>query len=149
MLQPMMLKWNGSWRPTRPSRTNTKKRCPLHHRGLKCKCRKSRDTWSNRQVWPWSTKWSRAKTNRVSTRYTLVISNTLFQQHKRQLYKWTSPHGQYQNQIDYILIIFFVVKDGEALQSAKTRLGVNCGSDHQLLTANFRFKSKKVEKTTR
>ena len=33
-----------------------KKRCPFHHRGLECKRRKSRDTWSNRQVWPWSTK---------------------------------------------------------------------------------------------
>ena len=33
----------------------------------------------------------------------LVIANTLFQQHKRQLYTWTSPDGQYQNQIDYIL----------------------------------------------
>ena len=35
-------------------RTNTKKRCPFHHRGLECKSRKSRDTWSNRQIWPWS-----------------------------------------------------------------------------------------------
>ena len=34
---------------------------------------------------------------------TLVIANTLFQQHKRRLYTWTSPDGQYQNQIDYIL----------------------------------------------
>ena len=33
---------------------------------------------------------------------TLVIANTLFQQHKRQLYIWTSPGGQYQNQINYI-----------------------------------------------
>ena len=33
----------------------------------------------------------------------LVITNTLFQQHKRRLYTWTSPDGQYQNQIDYIL----------------------------------------------
>ena len=33
-----------------------KKRCPFHHRGLECKSRKSRDTWNNRQVWPWSTK---------------------------------------------------------------------------------------------
>ena len=37
--------------------------CPFHHRGLECKSRKSRDTWSNRQVWPWSTKLSRAKAN--------------------------------------------------------------------------------------
>ena len=33
----------------------------------------------------------------------LVIANTLFQQHSRRLYTWTSPDGQYQNQIDYIL----------------------------------------------
>ena len=45
-----------------------KKRCPFYHRGLECKSRKSRDTWSNRQVSSWSTKWSRAKTNRVLPR---------------------------------------------------------------------------------
>ena len=33
----------------------------------------------------------------------LVIANTLFQQHKRRLYTWTSPDDQHQNQIDYIL----------------------------------------------
>ena len=56
------------WRPTRPSRTNTPKRCPFHYRGLEYKSRKLRDTWSNRQIWPWSTKWSRAKANRVLPR---------------------------------------------------------------------------------
>ena len=30
------------------------KRCPFHYRGLECKSRKSRNTWSNRQIWPWS-----------------------------------------------------------------------------------------------
>ena len=35
--------------------TPPKKRCPLHYRGLDCKSRKSRNTWSNRQIWPWST----------------------------------------------------------------------------------------------
>ena len=33
----------------------------------------------------------------------LVIANTIFQQHKRRLYTWTSPDGRYQNQSDYIL----------------------------------------------
>ena len=42
----------------------SKKRCPFHYRGLECKSRKSRNTWSNRQIWPWSTEWSRAKANR-------------------------------------------------------------------------------------
>ena len=46
--------------------TYTNKKCAFHHRGLECKSRKSRDTWSNRQVW--STKWSRAKANRVLPR---------------------------------------------------------------------------------
>ena len=32
-----------------------KKGCPFHHRELKCKSRKSRDNWNNRQIWPWST----------------------------------------------------------------------------------------------
>ena len=55
-------------RPTRPSRTKTQKRCPFHYRGLECKSRKSRDTWSNKQIWPWSTKQSRSKVNRVLPR---------------------------------------------------------------------------------
>ena len=42
-----------------------KKRCPFLHRGLECKSKKSRDTWSNRQVWPWSTKWNWTKANTV------------------------------------------------------------------------------------
>ena len=60
--------WLVLWRPTRPFRTNTQKRCPFHYRGLECKCRKSRNTWSNRQIWPWSMEWSRAKANRVLPR---------------------------------------------------------------------------------
>ena len=32
-----------------------KKRCPFHYRGLECKSRKSRNTWDNRQIWPWNT----------------------------------------------------------------------------------------------
>ena len=43
----------------------------------------------------------------------LVITNTLFQQHKRRLYTWTSPDGQHLNQIDHI----FAAKDGEAVYS--------------------------------
>ena len=47
------------------------------------------------------------------------------------------------------LVIFFAAKDGEALiESAKTRPGADCGSDHELLIAKFRLKLKKVGKTT-
>ena len=41
--------------PIRSFRTNTQKRCPFHYRELKCKSRKSRNTWGNRQIWPCST----------------------------------------------------------------------------------------------
>ena len=44
------------------------KRCPFHYRRLECKNKKSRNTWSNRQIWPWSIEWSRAKANRVLPR---------------------------------------------------------------------------------
>ena len=44
------------------------KRCPFHYRGLECKSRKSRNTWSNRQIWPSNIEWSRAKANRVLPR---------------------------------------------------------------------------------
>ena len=76
----------------------------------------------------------------------LVIANTLFQQHKRRIYTWTSPDGQHQNQIDYILCS---QRWRSSIQSAKTRPGVDCGSDHELLIIKFRLKLEKVEKTTR
>ena len=65
--------------------------------------------------------------------YALVAANNLFQQHKRRLYTWTTADGQYQNQIDYILCS---QRWGNSIQSAKTRLGADCGSDHELLIAN-------------
>ena len=76
----------------------------------------------------------------------LVRANTLFQQHKRRLYTWASSDGQHQNQIDYILCS---QRWRSSIQSAKTRPGADCGSDHELLIANFRLKLKKVGKTTR
>ena len=75
----------------------------------------------------------------------LVIANTLFQQHKRRLYTWTSPDGQHQNQTDYILCS---QRWRSSIESAKTRLGADCGSDHEHLIAKFRLKLKKVGKIT-
>ena len=76
----------------------------------------------------------------------LVIANTLFQQHKRRLYTWTSQDGQHRNQIDYILCS---QRWRSSIQLAKTRPGADCGSDHELLIAKFRLKLKKMGKTTR
>jgi len=75
-----------------------------------------------------------------------MIANTLFQQHKRRLYTWTSPDGQHPNQIDYIPCC---QKLRNSIKSAKTRPGADCGSDHEFLIAKFRFKLKKVGKPVR
>ena len=79
---------------------------------------------------------------------TLVIANTLLQQHKRRLYMWTSPDSQYQNQVakNHILCS---QRCRSSLVSAKTRLWADCGSDHEALIAKFRLQLKKVGKTTR
>ena len=56
------------------------------------------------------------------------------------------PDGQHRNQIDYILCS---QRWRSSIQSAKTRPGADCGSDHELLIAKFRLKLKKVRITTR
>ena len=132
------------WRPTRPSRTNIHKRCPFHYRGLECKGRKSRNTWSNRQIWPWSTEWKGKRLIEFCQENALVTANTLFQQHKRGLHmditRWSIP-----NQTDYILGSQIW---RSSIQSAKARLEGACGSDHECLIAKFRLKLKKVGKNT-
>ena len=52
----------------------------------------------------------------------LVIANTLFQQHKKRLYTWTSSDSQHQNQIDYIL---YSQRWRGSIQSAKTSPGAD------------------------
>ena len=74
------------------------------------------------------------------------MANILFQQHERKVYTWTSPDGQHQNQVDYILCS---QRWRSSIQSAKTRLGADCGSDHELFIAKFRLKMNRVGKTTR
>ena len=61
-----------------------------------------------------------------------------------------SSHGRHQKvNTEIRLNILFAAKDRETLNTAKTRPGVGCGSDHELLIAKFRLKLKKVGKTTR
>ena len=65
---------------------------------------------------------------------------------QEKTYTWTSPDGEHQNQIDYILCS---QRWRSSIRSAKTRPGADCGSDHKLLIAKFRLRLKKVGKTTR
>ena len=76
----------------------------------------------------------------------LVIASILFQQYKRRLYTWTSPDGQHQNHIDFILCS---QRLRSSIQSAKTRPGADCDLDHEPLIVKFRLKLKIVGKTTR
>ena len=55
--------------------------------------------------------------------------------------RWSVP-----NQIDYF---FCNQRWRSSIQLVKTSLGADCGSDHELLIAKFRLKSKKVGETTR
>ena len=128
--------WTVLWRPTRPARTKPKKDVLFI-------------------IGDWNAKVGSQETPGVTGKFVLgirneagqrliefcqdnalVIANTLFQQHKRKLYTWTSPYGQHQNQIDYILCS---QRWRSSIQSTKTRPGADCGSDHELIT-KFRLK---------
>ena len=102
------------WRPKTP------KRCPFHHRGLEGKSRKSRDTWSNRKVWPCSAKWSRANANRnLQREHTGHSKHSLPTTQEITLHPCVhgvSIHYQMVN-TEISFIIFFVGEDGEALYS--------------------------------
>ena len=138
--------WTVLWRPKRPSRTNTQKRCPFLYRGLKCKSRKSRATSSNRQIWPWSTERSRAKANRVLPRECTGPSKNPFPTTQEKTLHMDVTRWPTKNQIDYILCSQIWRR---FIQSAKIRPGADCCSDRELLTAIFKLKLKKVGKTTR
>ena len=121
-------------------------RCPFHYRGLECKSRKSRDTGNNRQIWPWSTKQSRSKANRVLPREHSGHSKHRLPTTQEKTLHMDITDGQYRNQVDYILCSQWW---RSFIQSAETRLGADCGSDHELLIVKFRLKLKKGGKTSR
>jgi len=75
-------------------KTNTKKRCPFHHRGLECKSRKSRNIWITGRFGLGVQNEAGQRLIEFCQENALVIANTLFQQHTRLLYTYTSPDGQ-------------------------------------------------------
>ena len=110
------------------------------------KRRKSSNTWSNMQVWTWSTEWSRAKPNRVWPREHIGHSKHSLPTTQETTLHMASPDGQYQNHTDFILCS---QRWRSSIQSTKTRPGADCGSHIELLIPKFRLKLKKVGKTTR
>lgn len=75
-----------------------------------------------------------------------MIANTLFKQHPRRLFTWTSPDSITKNQIDYILI---QRRWRSSITSAKTLRSADCDTDHQLLEADLKLKLKKLNRGPR
>ena len=125
------------WRPTRPSRTNTKKRCPFHHMRIGMQKKEVKIPGVTGKFGCGVQNESGQRLTDFCQKKKLVIANTLFQQHKRWLYTWASPDGQYWNQIDYILCS---QRLRSSIQSTKTRPDAECGSDHQLFITKLRLK---------
>ena len=113
------LKLNGSMKTYKTFRTNTQKRCPFHYRGPECKSRKSRNIWSNRQICPWSTLWSRAKVNRVLPRERTGHSKHPLPTTQEKTLHMDIPRGSTPKS-DWIFI-FFAAKDGETLYSRQNK----------------------------
>ena len=104
---------------------------------------KSRDTWSNRQIWHWSTKESQFKANRVLPRDCTCHSKHLLPTTQEKTLYMDINRWSNQRQIDYILCSH---RWRNTIESAMTRQGADCASDHELLTAKFRLKLKKEGK---
>ena len=109
----------------------TPKKCPFLHRGLECKSRKSRDTPGNRQIWPWSTKWSRAKANKVLPR-----ERTGHSKHPLTTQEKTVHIDITRRTILKSDWLYSLQPEMEKLYT-ETRPGADCGSDHDLLKPNL------------
>ena len=112
-------------------------RCPFHYRGLECKNRKWRNTWSNKQIWPSSTEWSRAKVNRVLPRERTGHSKHPLPTTQEKTLHMEITNGRLWNQIHYIQ--FSSVQFISVVQSCPTLCDpINCSAPglpahHQLL----------------
>ena len=140
------LKLNGSMKTYKTFKTNTQKRCPFHYRGLECKSRKSRNTWSNRQIWPWNTEWSRAKTNRVSPRKCTghskhPIPTTQEKTLHMDITRWSTPKSDWLYSLQPKMEKLYTVSKNKT----RSRLWLRSW----LLIAKLRLKLNKVEKTTK
>ena len=134
------------WRTTRPFRTNTQKRCPFHYRRLESKSRKSRDAWSNRQVWPWNKKWSGVQAKRVLPReHTGHNKHPLPTAQEMTLHmditRWSTLKS------DWLYSLQPKMEKLCTVNKNKTRSWL--WLDYELLIAKFRLNLKKVGKTIR
>ena len=116
-------------------------------RGLECKSRKSRNTWRNRQIWPWSTKRSRTKANGVLPRECTGNSKHQFPKTPEMtLYvditRWSIPKS------DWLHSLQLKMEKPYTVSKNKTGSWLWLRSWAPIVV-KFRLKFKKVRKTTR
>ena len=127
------------------AKVTPQKRCSFHYRGLECKSKKSRNTWSNRQTWPWSTEWTRAKINRVLPReYTGNSKHPLPTTQEKTTY---GHHQMVNTQSDWLYPLQPKMDKLDTVSKNKTgsRLWLRSWTLH----CQIRLKLKKAGKTTR
>ena len=117
----------------------------LYYRWLECKSRKSRNTWGNRQIWPWNMDEAGQRLIEFCQENTLVIANTVFQQHKKGLYmdipRWSTLKSDWLCSLQPKIEKLYTVSKERTERLLQLR--------SKLLIAKFRLKIKKVGKTTR
>ena len=130
--------WTVLWRPPR---TNAKKRCLFITGDWSAKV-------GSQEIPGVTGKFGLGVQNEAGQRLTefcqentLILTNTLFEQHKQRFYTWASPDAQHRNQIDYI---FCSRRQRSSMESAKTRPGADHGSDYELFIVKIRLKLKKI-----
>ena len=125
------------WRPPRPSRTNTKNSV-LFIIGVWNAKVGSWDTWSNSQIWPWSSKWNIARECTGHSKHPLPTTQdtTLHM----DITRWSVPKSDRLHSLQPKMEKLYTV--------SKNKTRADCGWDHELI-AKFRLKLKKVGKTTR
>ena len=143
---PKKLKLHGSMKTFKTSRLTPKKKDVLFLIGdWNAKVGSQNTPGETGKFWPWNTKWIKAKANRVlpkecmgHNKHPLPATQELILH--VGISRWPIPKS------DYVLCS---QKWRSSIQSAKTRLGADCSSDHELLIAKFRLKMNKIMKTTR
>ena len=109
--------------------------------------RKSRDIWSNRQVWSWSMKWAGQRLTEFCQENTPVKANALFQQHKRGLHMDITSWSILKS--DWLYSLQLKMEKLYTVSKNNNGSWLWCRSWTELLIAKFRLKLKKVGKTSR
>ena len=110
--------------------------------------RKSRHTWSNKQIWPWNTKWSKSKANRVLPREHPGHSKYLFPKTQKitlpmDVTSWSIEKS------DWLYFLYLNLEKINTVSRTRPRPVADCVYDHELFIAKYKLTLKKIGKTTK